>query len=653
LFSDTVGDVIQYEAVSGATSKPKIKTEWYNDSTNTYVDFEDIEGRTIELSNENKRYQVYSFMPPSKSIRFTLNNFDQVYSTGSGDAKASILKKNLLVRAWTGYELTLAEGQASQSDDFSSTNKLVHTQLSSGKIIYDSSSYAGTVDSGLVDNLYGTTTYGDTTYEYSGYYQKTFTISNDERQFKQASVTVNSANFDFTYRVSPNADFSGAGWSIPQSLSSGANTINFVADLNDDYLQVAILWKNENFGTSDELSALSILKEDNLFLFPQGVFVLDQPDFQDTKVSCRGRDYLKKALETEINMPDMTSSVNIGTAVSYVLDRCSIPYDRSEWDSTSTAVSVSGTLSEQFNNISGWKTLDLLMDALNAGNDNWRLKTEDNGNLSLKILETDNEVDYSIHYKFNIESIDKDLDSDKQLQRVTCLNKDIIVNQESLIKSYTGTATSLHLTYGGSYLYVRYTDDNSVITSEDDRTNTAIDFTLSGSTADIDIYGCTPKNAITDEVWAERGNSNNIVKNDGSTYKRVNPFMDATQCKAFVDYLLPLYDDPAKKVNLTMVPNPYLELNDNCLVFDLYTYTDDVYGITSITETFRDPGLKVSMRLQDRGFDLGQFIYDRNGRYEGINDLLWDSNLVFDQDLAINATVDSTDYAFQKQIPFS
>jgi hypothetical protein len=274
--------------------------------------------------------------------------------------------------------------------------------------------------------------------------------------------------------------------------------------------------------------------------------------------------------------------------------------------------------------------------------DDWRLKTETDGGLSLKILETDKEADWNANYVFNIESISKDFDSDKQLQRVTMVNKDIVVNSESLLKTYTGTATDLHLTYGTSAIYVRYTDANSVISSEDARSNTAIDFTCSGSTANISVFGCTPRNAITDEIWAERGNSDNIIGNKGSTYKRTNPLFNQTMANEWCNYMMERNADPRKKVTFSMVSNPFLELNDKITVFDLYTYSDDIYNLQSIRESWKEPVLKDTLTLEDAGIDLGRFIWDRNGSATGTNDLKYDIGLVWDQDLPIGGSDTAT-----------
>jgi hypothetical protein len=644
-FTSTVQETILYDVVGGATSKARIRTQWFDDSANTWTDFEDIENRDIDFNNKNQRYQSYSFLPPANEIKFTLNNFNQIYSTGSGNPKASILKKNLLVRAWSGYELTGAE--AGTTDDYSSA-KFVHTATNGTAVVLDIDSYAGTVNSGANLVVYGTTTYGATTYSPAGYYHKRISIEGNNEVEIDFDINVSSNNFDLRHRTAQTATaMESATWRNFVPLSTGVNNLTLEKGLDDNLLEYLVRFKAPNWSDTDKISDITYNEKDNVYMFKRGTFVLDEPDFQDTKVECRGRNYIKKALETEINMPDLSSGENVGTAISFVLDRCNIPYDRNNWDATGTAVTVDGTIGEQLNNVSGWKALDYLMDALNAGNDDWRLKYEEDGGISLKIIPTDTEADWTAHYNFNIENISKDFDSDKQLQRVTGLNKSFVVNKEVLLKTYTGTATSLHLTYGTSAIYVRYTDDNEVIQSEDGRSNTAIDFTLSGSTADIDVYGCTPRNVITNELWAERGNSDNIVKNNGSTFRKVNPFMDQDQLDEWTDYMITIGSNPNKKITFSMVTNPYLELNDKLLVFDLYTYTDDIYNLQRIRETWREPSLKDQLILEDSGVNLGRFIWDRNGTSTGINDLKYDTGLVWDQDLEIGGSDTST---YQKKI---
>ena len=587
----------------------------------------------------------YSFVPPSKEINFGLNNFGQVYSTGSGDAKASILKKNLLVRAWSGYELTSGV-EYSESDDFITNVKFVHSQLDGGVVKLDSDSYTGTVSSDILSPLYDSTTYDATTYSYPAYYHKKFTTSNDEISSRKISASVSSNKFELSWK---RPSGSWQDWTV---LNTGANEVDMTSDPTDDYVECAIRFKSNTWNTADYISTLGITTEDRVFLFKKGTFVLDEPTFNDTSVMCKGRDYLKKALETEINLPTYTSA-KVGTVASDILDRCNVPYTLANWATLSDTITIDGTIAEQLNNITGWKALDYLMDVANGNDAEYRLKTEENGGLSIKKIPLDSIADYSIHYKYNIENVKKNYNAEKQLQRITVMNKNVTVKAEELLKSYAGTASTLHATYGSACLFVRYEDDNSAITSETARTNTAIDFAMSGTTADIKVYGCKPRNAITNEIWAEKGNSANMLNNDGTTYKKVNPFMTQALANSYAEYMIDLYADPKKEIELTMVSNPYLELQDDCVVFDRYTYSDDIYGLQSITENFNDPSLKDTLILADRGVDLAPFVWDRNGLTAGVNDLHYGYGFVWDQDLDVNATADNTDYSYLKKVKFS
>jgi hypothetical protein len=121
---------------------------------------------------------------------------------------------------------------------------------------------------------------------------------------------------------------------------------------------------------------------------------------------------------------------------------------------------------------------------------------------------------------------------------------------------------------------------------------------------------------------------------------------------AWCDYMIERNADPRKKITLSMVSNPFLELNDKITVFDLYTYSDDIYHLQSIRETWREPVLKDTLILEDAGIDIGNYAWDRNGVNSGVSDFKYDIGLVWDQDIDINST-DTQDYSYQKSINFS
>ena len=99
--------------------------------------------------------------------------------------------------------------------------------------------------------------------------------------------------------------------------------------------------------------------------------------------------------------------------------------------------------------------------------------------------------------------------------------------------------------------------------------------------------------------------------------------------------------------------NPLLEVGkDNIMVFDKFSFTDNIYGLNGIGESWSNPSLKETLQLKDRGFDLGNLIWDRNGYSGGINDLNYDVGFVWELDLGPNVTSDTASYISTKEIQF-
>jgi len=646
----TLTETLLYDVIGGAVSKPRIKTQYYDTVNSTWASFDDIQSREINLSTENKRYQAYSFLPPVKTIKFTLNNFNQIYSIGSGNAKATILKKNLLVRAYTGYQLTAGQTTLS-TDNLISNNELFHTIKSGSTIIPSSNNITDTylTAAQLGTSAYGSSTYGSGAYAYASYYKKTFT-TDEEQQPLALNCNVSTNKFSLKYKLDMDA------WSSYQTLATGANEITLVSTPLYKNVQTIVRFNTDSYATASHINSLALSYDQKSLYFKRGTFIIDEPFYNET-VEVVGRDYLRKALETEINLPTYLSSTPATTILTNILDRCNIPYATSTWDSISTATQItSATAAQALNNISGWKALDYAMDIINAGDNDIIFTFDNDGKAVIRKVPTDVEADWMTHYRYNIESIDKSFDSDKQLQRITAVNKDIIVNSEALLKTVTGTISTygnLTATYSDA-LYIRYDDNNSNILTESARTNGSVSFTMTAGAYDIDIYGCTPKNAITDEIWSEFGNSDNLINNKGSTFKKINPMLNQTASDAYVKYMIATNADPKKSITLSQVPNPLTELGkDKWVIFDRYTYTDDLYIPQQINEIWNmDSGLKETVTLKDSGDDLSNFIWDRNGIQSGLNDLKYDIGLVWDQDIAIGVS-DTTDYTGTKEVQFS
>lgn len=640
--NNTIGDFI-VDQIDGSSSAPIIKTEYFSDTQSTWreIPSEFIESRTINLSSVNDRYQVHSFVPPIKTMDLMLNNFDHGWNDDG--ARAGIIAKNRLIRCSTGLNMPLGTNTL-LTDDFATGAKFVNTVKSGSLVTSDITPFSGTIATAAeLGVTYGTgATYGSAVYGHLGYYTKTFNLpESGDNEARHFNINVNSNNFSLKYRVGNDSAFIGSPWYNYRALTTGANSMSLTADDNQNFIQYIIRFEGNTYGV-DNLNSAVLNYSSKAELFKQGTFILDQPKFND-KVKAQGRDYLRKALETEINIPAV-SNQPITTTLTKVFDRCSIPYDTATWNLTATTISLTTTAAESFNNTSAYKVTDKLMTALNAGNDDWKFAFKD-GQATINILPTATEADALAHYFFHIEQISKDLDSDRQLQRVTAVNKDIIVESESLLKSATGAATSaLSITYADS-LYVRYEDNNNTILTETARTNGSVSLSMStGSGYDIDVYGCVPKNAITTEVWGEKGNAANILSNDGNTHKAVNEFLTATMAQDLCNYLITKNGSPAKRVQTVQLMNPLVELDDNFLIFARETSDNTIFGLQKITESWTNPGLKHKLEFVDKGVVFENFVWDRDGYNPGVEDNKYDTSLIWEYDLGVNATADNTSY---------
>jgi hypothetical protein len=462
----------------------------------------------------------------------------------------------------------------------------------------------------------------------------------------------------------------GAGWSGYSPLSTGANSLTLSSEVGAEWVEAVIRFDNDVWSTADNITAFNCGYGYRGQLFKVGTFVLDEPVFSGANLQLKGRDYLKKALETEIRLPAITNE-SVTSAVSK--DRCSIPYDVSTWDNVSTLVNLSSSGAESLDEKTGWQVLDKLMDAVNAGDNDIRFRFDATGNAQIKKIPTDVEADWVAHYFYNTEKSTQTKESDKQVQRITVLNKGFITSPELTIATFTGTlsgttgtfayptvayydansnwTSAVTSTTNDEFIYVRYIDNSSTfgnIDTETDRTNSGLTLTFTGATAtnypyNFTVLGGAPKK-LTHPDYAERGNANNILNNEGSTYKRVNEFLNATTAKSFADYYIDLAGEPKNALRLEMVANPLLELNDNLMNINQYLFDDTIYGLTEINEDWKEPALRHSLKLRDRGFTIDAFIWDRDtrGHWDDgtINTLKYDIGLIWDQFYSPTSTGD-------------
>lgn len=671
----TLSEVLHYDIVSGASSKALIRTQYY--TAGTFTDFpEDVSERNIELSTENEQYGVFSFMPPVQTMDFQLNNFGQKYNTeNTASAYSAILKKNLIVKAWSGYEMTAAVSSATISDDFITSARLFHVQSTGGDLILDSTSYAGTIGT-YAEPLYNSETYNDSNYAYSGFYEKKIVLNGARPAVDWLSITTNNPNISLKYQVGNFRDWVMV-WTPWQTLASGANIVNIDGEKGDRVFRYLLRWNDVQWNSTDAVEDIKYHYSEYAQMFPQGVFVIDDPKFTDAFVQVSGRDYLKKALEQNVNLP-RRQIIGVTDAINKVLDRCGIPY--ATHDAIATAVSFDSSACDWAQNKTGWQILSALMDAANAGTDDLRFIFREDGRAQVKRIQTDRESDWTLHYHYNTETQSVSTDSDKQLQRATIMQRQAFVSAEVTIGDFSGsTATAaLHLAYAtfakydsnenwidgtsgtvasatSEGIFVRYIDNLNTIESETARYNTGIDFALTGASGgvysyDITVLGCGFQKK-THRPYAEKGNSRNLAQKVGTTTSQVNPFIrDQSSLQAFADYLMEQYEEPAAVIESHLVSNPLLELSDNLTNINQWAFDSKIYTIFRLSESWNDPQLKQTISMRRRAFDITPIVYDRfepiqraDDALNEINVLMYDNGMIWEQYLQPTATADNAD----------
>jgi hypothetical protein len=478
----------------------------------------------------------------------------------------------------------------------------------------------------------------------------------------------------FKYRTSRNASFNCAEWSTYSPVATGANEKTINGPLDHKHLEYIIRFENNVWSTADCFSNVRMGVGVYSEMFKQGTFIIDDPQFTNADIRVKGRDYLRKALETQINLPPTTNE-NANNTIRRILDRCNIDYNSATWDSSPLSLTYNPLDVQALQDISGWKALDFVMDAVNGSGDDYVFDQDSDGKPIIKKVLTDVEADWTAHFKFNIESLTKSENSKSQLQRMTMRQASFQVSPEVTIGNFTGTSTSngtVSISYSawadynstGSYItsgtvdssqanaiFVRYETTGTL--SETARTQTSLEFTMAtASPYNISVYGCAPQ-VKTNTLYAEKGNAKNILNSNGSTYNRINPFVkNAPNMQSIVDSVMENNGDPKKFITLNMRANPLSELRDNWMIISKYDYTDDIYGVVTINEEWSNPGLKQSVTLKERGFDLGLFKWDRGILYDGdpiatrtVNLIKWDTGFIWDQDFGPNATGDPNTYA--------
>ncbi|NHZ84323.1 MAG: hypothetical protein GWP19_00390 [Planctomycetia bacterium] len=668
-------EFILYDILGGARSKPLAKIEYYDENTSTWIEFADIKNLSLGKSNVNKQYGKFILVPPSNTLSAGIDNKESKYSPGTGNEFDGVLQRNLKVRVWNGYEIT--QGEIS---DYvfspSSYERLYHSQVLGNKIYSDidqNDSFLNLPD--ITDSwvFYGDGTYGDYNYQNEGYFLSDIIEFDSDVALKFLLIDSDSTKIDIWYRASnTSTDLSGnsEAFTLLGSTISGTKTFT-LPFVTDKYFQIAIVFHTGEW-ESGYVENIKIQYTDITEYFSEGEYLLDDPSFSanhgNYSASFSARDKFKKAFETQINTPDY-SSQDVAEVIRDIVDRMGIEHNDGNELIADTGYTVTISTDDTFKNIKAIDALNECMLYLNSKNINYRLELNDNGYLQLVLKDTTvNNADWQIDYRWTGLSISKKYESDKLLQRVTIMSESHTVDEEIQLatQNYT-TAGNKTLSWSGDAIYKRITitegsGNDAVFTL----TKTELDsIELNISTGSIiDITVTIDGDKLTAGFIGYAGEDiyyNNQKNYEGFTQRIINRLIQSDEeSRVFAEKLIDIYGNPEFKVTIRLPANPLLELGDKLLIWEKYTNTKTIYRIDKISLSYNAEGARYyqTLQLSDMGSDLDNFQWDRHnvlngGMYEGIDDLKWDTGLLWDQDLGINVTEDTTDYENTRKVLFT
>jgi len=665
--SDAFDDLL--DVLSSGSSHPIARVQYMSDAQ-AWVDLEDVLSVTINKKGVDNRWNVFSLLPPVSEMTVQMNNFAQKYSDGSGSPFEGILTRNRKLRAFLGY---LLNGTSKNIVSISLANEslvLWHTSNAGGVIKSDSGAEALPPSlAGLTFQLYGSGLYGSGLYQIEGYWESSVIQSGSLDELR---VTADMGDIDIYMRSSVSSEtLSSENYTLLGETISGIK--QFLTPSIDDkkrYFQVAAVFRTGTWGLG-QVSELNLHSRYNLEFFSQGIFLADDPQFTSSKdsygASFSARDYFKKALETKISIPSYTGDI-IGI-VRLAASKVGIPWTTASLPTVSKTVTIPS--GQPFTTVTAQAILDECITYMAATvNANYRLRIKDDGLLTL-VSKPASAVtaDYSLHYAYDLFAIQKGYSSNNLLQAASVLAKENAVQEQIQLANQTLTSIGDHtitLSYEALFKEVEVyyqTSDPSVnaeiISSA--LNNVVIRLTGSGTVSvNVKVNGCrfTGSRPYSGESFAsinhiiphvQQGVSGSEQRRDGITYKFVNRFISSdAEAKAVADLMVAGYGNKKYQLTVTVWGLPIAEIDDRFMVYEKYTATNSIFVLENISQSFNAAGAsyRSTLTFTDLGFTLPAFIWDANGQDEGPLDLLWDSGLIWDQDLGFgeidNETYENT-----------
>lgn len=600
----------------------------------------DLDGATgVDWKKSAKLYQYANFAltPEVSSIGFTLLNPSGKYSEGSGTIYENVIDLDTKIRLLAGYRMdsgiesseTLPLNSALYSFNF-------YTKYSGGIIILDSINSGALTEKYMQDkfNLYDALNYDGGYYSPSAITVQIFDNSG-YRDVTKFTVTANNSYGKVYYKAAYDIDGDNFGeWTYAGATINGAKDFTVSNSNGERYFLIMIMYDGINWSMDLQISQIDVYSENNIEWIYRDVFYLDTPSFTDPKapsmptVKCSGRDIWKRAIETDINLHDMTAGVTLDDLIKLICDKIGIGY------SATSIADLSGfaarTLSSGLGEIQkADEVLGYIMAIINQTGFAYNMYLEydsvaDENILFVQPAPTAYAADFVFNFRYYDSLGDKRKNYDKYLMRFTAITDEKAPTDErQLATANYNTVGTKTLSWAGDAEYKRYTvvvNSGDAVVALTDMNPTSLVFAITGTAIDVTItaYGCKWASGAP-YYEGEYLAHDSVVAKRGLTYKHINPLiLTDAEAKAISKGFIEKYGSPINEANDLKYPylNLLLEQNDMTLLWSRFVFVDDLYYVTGIDyhwDISESPADTTIFALDDSGInfsDLGNYIYD-------------------------------------------
>jgi len=291
----------------------------YFDDDGTEVVFEDAVYPIVITQNVEKPiYASINLAPAASTVSFNVINQNGEYSPNAEGQFAGILEKGRRFRIYDGKRLKTSTYEDTESATLAN-GTFFYTEMNGGNVVLSvTNSITDNRFTDLFDTYYDDGNYGDDTYTPAGYYAYTFDRYHQfVDDFESFSVTCNSTLGRVYYRVFNDTYVQESGttssaWTYVGATVNG--TQEYVVGVSGKrYIEVAVVYDAGSLGDSISVSDITLIVEVFIEWVLLGEFLLDTPQYEDKPspemsiIQCEGRNSYKRALESEINLQDLST----------------------------------------------------------------------------------------------------------------------------------------------------------------------------------------------------------------------------------------------------------------------------------------------------------------------------------------------------------